>query len=189
MNYEIDRDFTDTINKSNRFKKALKKFTEFEQINGLKCASDKLDKDNSIDYHIILNNGTEIACQGRWQRFSKIDRGQTYKSYGPTLRYSRHKSKTEFNKIIDNKNLGNPYPKYLLWGIYDEKNNKIMRLEIINLESFCNDITKNKKYYITGYNEMKYGMYELHVMNNKDESSKFLILNGVPSIYSYDINQ
>lgn len=143
-------------------------------------ASSEEDRDNNIDYYI-----DGIPIQLRTQRVTN----KKSKNYYPTLRYSRNHSyynsrkRSEFLKILDNKKRGTPYPKHLIWVLYDKSNSRIESLIITDIEKLTND-----------YNNNEYALWEdsrtstkaldnsdsvniLWVKKNDDYSSEFLILD------------
>jgi len=140
---------------------------------------DKLDKDNSIDTYVKINN-IKTNIQYRFQNNNKND---DY-PWCLTIRYERNESnneaqiKSEWYKIKNKI----PTPKYLIWGLIN-KDNTIKKIIIVNLENFVHDYNEGY-YYIhnNNENELKYendcGLFEtIYVEYNTDGSSSFIKLD------------
>jgi len=194
MPYTSDRSKSDRITYSPEAKKIIEGL--FGRPITIVKATDLQDMDHSIDVFI---NGEPI--QMRWQFLEN----KKTRAYWPTLRYKREHSsrpdqyKSELFKIIDNRRRDEPYPKKLIWGLVDlSQSIKIVRLVIIDLDDFVKKYI-NKEYHIwdgplggehIGFPEdwtedEHCKQITLEVIENKDNSSSFLVLNDVKSVYSY----
>ena len=135
-NYDKDREFSDRTFKNNEelFKRRLGEILGNRVIT-FNLASDRLDRDNSIDAIAIMDLVEELRVQYRFQNSKKND-----KTYEPTLRLTRPNSRSdtqqnsEFFKIDENIKTGQPYPDVLMWGLVED--GAIKRLEFVNVSKF-----------------------------------------------------
>ena len=129
--YKNDRKWSDKIfydSAKSEILKSLNLSQLFGIVTNIEPASQEDDNNYNIDTYI-----NKIPTQVRLQRFSE----KKDDNYYPTLRYGRpYDTSTEVRKMIKMydsylKTGNHKMPKYLLWGMIDEKN-KLVEIKLIS---------------------------------------------------------
>tara|TARA_B100001248_G_scaffold173063_1_gene131202 strand:- start:520 stop:1080 length:561 start_codon:yes stop_codon:yes gene_type:complete len=170
--YKNDRKWSDKIfydSAKSEILKSLNLSQLFGIVTNIEPASQEDDNDYNIDTYI-----NKISTQVRLQRsFEKKDN-----DYYPTLRYGRpYDTSTEVRKMIKMydsylKTGNHKMPKYLLWGMIDEKN-KLVEIKLIDLRELFEDrwIAYNKD---DSYRMTK--DHEKFVYKENNDGTSFLII-------------
>jgi len=178
--YHDDRSWGDEIFYKKGKEKIIKILTEsqeFGEVIDYVPASEEDDNIFCIDTDI-----NDKPCQVRLQRSSN----KKNKDYKPTIRAGRPSgSETELRKFIKN------YPRhiagercmpiYLIWILFDEEENEVISLEIINLISIFKD--RNIRLSVDNSYRMKDDNDKYDYIENSDGTSFLVIKWG--TVYSY----
>ena len=181
--YKNDRKWSDEIfydSAKSEILKSLNSSQLFGNVTNIEPASQEDDNNYNIDTYL-----NKIPTQVRLQRFSE-KKGD---NYYPTLRYGRpYDTSTEVRKMIkmyDNylKTGNHQMPKYLLWGMIDEKN-KLVEIKLIDLRELFEDrwiaYIKDDSYRMTKDQE------KFHYKENNDRTSFLIIKTDKYTKYHYE---
>jgi len=183
--YIKDRTFSDKIWESELAKNTIKSSGLFKNPVKYDESTNEKDMNNSIDGYI---NGCPV--QYRFQ--NKLNIKGRLSNYHPTIRYKRDNSKAEKQKLSEwfkikkNREQGNEYPKYLIWGVVNEQDQVFEKFIIINIDILYENYN-NKEYRIIpddendlpdgDPNSFEPDFTVINKIDNNDGSSSFLVLD------------
>lgn len=186
-NYSDDNHFSDQCISSSCLKEHIIDSCLFGlEYNYDDRSQTKLDTDNNIDGFI-----NDIPVQMHMQRIENV-KGclDNYHAY-TKFRRNKTNAKTELLKIIQNKKNGEPYPKYIIWGVVDPEKNLLYKIEIIDTDTMLYNHKKNKKAYKKDKNikQIDYGFYKnskyYKTFYNPMDGTEPLFLKSETPLYKY----